>query len=393
MEKKHYIVVVLGDIGRSPRMQNHAVSLSKLENSFVHIVGYNETPLFTELQSAKNVKIHQIKPFPALPRVLFPIYAPLKIIYLFIQLFILLFFLPEFETVLAQNPPTIPTIPFCYLLRLLKGKKFVIDWHNLGWSILKCNGSSTYKILKPIEHIVGRLSDDNFTVTKALQKYLLDYKINSTVLYDKPSSKFKSCRERREEFAKKLDINSSYIWIMSSTSWTSDEKIDWILDAADILDKKLSDASMSMVVIITGKGPNKRSFETEVKGRNYVNIDFKLEFLSYEDYASLLGTCDAGVSFHISSSGFDLPMKGLDMIGSGLPLISVKYFCIEELVQNNVNGILFEDAKELADVLEKIFIKNEIDINELRRGAEKSGASKWEEVWNTSAKKVVTTVK
>ena len=51
----NYVVVVLGDIGRSPRMQNHSVCLSKLPDANVHIVGYYETPLFKELSEAKNV--------------------------------------------------------------------------------------------------------------------------------------------------------------------------------------------------------------------------------------------------------------------------------------------------------------------------------------------------
>ena len=72
-------MVVLGDVGRSPRMQNHAVSLSKLEDTRVHIVGYMESPLFAALTGKENVVLYRIRPFFNLPRMLFPLYAPFKI--------------------------------------------------------------------------------------------------------------------------------------------------------------------------------------------------------------------------------------------------------------------------------------------------------------------------
>jgi beta-1,4-mannosyltransferase len=378
-------------------MQNHAVCLSKLPDSRVHLVGYNQTPLFASLQNADNVVIHAIKPFYDVPRFLFPLYAPIKILYLFFQLLMLIFTLPRFELVLCQNPPTIPTIPFCWLLCLFKGKRFVIDWHNLGWSILKCNNKTFgWRILKPIEYITGRWSTGNLAVTKALQEHLAEQRIKSVVVYDKPSDLFKPTRESREKFAKQLGIDEKSTWVISSTSWTPDEAVEMILDASDKLDKEISERKAkgenkdtSVTFILTGKGPNRRAFEAEVQGRNYANIEFRFEFLSYEDYAELLGACDAGVSLHYSSSGFDLPMKGLDMIGAGLPLLSIRYSCIDELVQEGKNGLLFDDAAGLATVIRQCFIDKEIDIEKIRAGAVASGEEKWAGLWERTAKKVL----
>ena len=82
-------------------------------------------------------------------------------------------------------------------------------------------------------------------------------------------------------------------------------------------------------------------------------------------------------------------MKGLDMIGAGLPLLSVKYSCIDELVQETYNGLLFDQAEDLAEILKKLLITKELKIQKLRDGAQQSGEKKWETIWNESAKPVL----
>ena len=54
-------VVVIGDIGRSPRMQYHAYSLNE-EGFDVKVLGYNETTCDHKLM--KNNKLVHVKPPP-----------------------------------------------------------------------------------------------------------------------------------------------------------------------------------------------------------------------------------------------------------------------------------------------------------------------------------------
>lgn len=104
-------VLVLGDIGRSPRMQNHALSLAR-RNIEVNLVGYTgarPTPCFALYHSLfadselhpeiaqkkfKYLTVHPIsKPPKALQtdsKALFLVFGPLKVIFQFCTLWMIL---------------------------------------------------------------------------------------------------------------------------------------------------------------------------------------------------------------------------------------------------------------------------------------------------------------
>lgn len=44
--------------------------------------------------------------------------------------------IPARPDVSSQNPPTIPTLALAWLVGRIRGSKIIIDWHNLGYSIL-----------------------------------------------------------------------------------------------------------------------------------------------------------------------------------------------------------------------------------------------------------------
>lgn len=60
--KKYVCVVVLGDIGRSPRMQYHAQSLIR-QGYNVDVVGYTDSPVLDDLKANATI-IGVCKPLP-----------------------------------------------------------------------------------------------------------------------------------------------------------------------------------------------------------------------------------------------------------------------------------------------------------------------------------------
>ena len=115
-----------------------------------------------------------------------------------------------------------------------------------------------------------------------------------------------------------------------------------------------------------------------------VKIAVSTAFLTAEDYPKLLGAADFGVSLHYSSSGLDLPMKVVDMFGTGLPVCQVDYKCIDELVQHRKNGFIFKDAKELSSNIQELlqdFPEKKGVLGQMKGHLEVFRARKWEQEW------------
>lgn len=74
-------------------------------------------------------------------------------------------------------------------------------------------------------------------------------------------------------------------------------------------------------------------------------------WLEVADYPKMLASADLGICLHYSSSGLDLPMKVIDMYGSGLPVLAIKYNCISEMVTEGITGHIFDSESELFQLL------------------------------------------
>ena len=68
-----------------------------------------------------------------------------------------------------------------------------------------------------------------------------------------------------------------------------------------------------------------------------------------DDYPEVVASADLGVRLHTSSSGFDLPMKVVDMFSAGLPCLAIgDYASLPELVKDQHNGQIFLSSEQLA---------------------------------------------
>ncbi|KAG7995219.1 hypothetical protein I3843_01G097200 [Carya illinoinensis] len=283
-------VVVLGDLGRSPRMQYHALSLARQASLEVDIVAYGGSQPHIAVLSQPSIHIHTMPPWlvilEGLPKMLRPIMLLLKPL---IQFFMLLWFLcikiPSPDVFIVQNPPSVPTLVAVKWASSLRRSAFIIDWHNFGYTLLGLSlgrSSCFVSVYLWFEKRYGKMADGSLCVTKAMQHELAqNWGIRATVLYDQPPEFFHpaSLEEKHELFCR-LDKNlceplgvrdsvhnghlgmqnhelnetlltsqvGSDIFlkpnrpalVVSSTSWTPDEDFGLLLEAAVMYDRRVA---------------------------------------------------------------------------------------------------------------------------------------------------------
>ncbi|XP_071976888.1 chitobiosyldiphosphodolichol beta-mannosyltransferase isoform X2 [Engystomops pustulosus] len=421
----HVCVLVLGDLGRSPRMTYHALSLVRNGYS-VTLAGFRETDPHKDVLNNPKIKLHEFSDFKALkvgPRILRYV---LKVTVQAAQLLWELLRIDPPSFVLLQNPPGLPAIAVTWFFCVLRRCHLIIDWHNYGYSIMSLTngpGHPIVRLAKWYEKMFGRLSKSNFCVTNAMKEDLLhNWRIKAITLYDKPASIFKETPvELQHQLFMKLAVDYAPFrassdctgtnvekcafteknlasgtvthragrpaLLISSTSWTEDEDFSVLLSALQDYDKLITDGSKlpSLICVITGKGPLKEYYCKLIQGLQLKNIQICTPWLEAEDYPVLLGSADLGVCLHMSSSGLDLPMKVVDMFGCCLPVCAVNFKCLHELVKHNENGLIFEDSRELAAQLKMLFMDFTSDSSKLkqfRRNLQVSKQMRWDESWD-----------
>ncbi|KAK4594577.1 hypothetical protein RGQ29_018313 [Quercus rubra] len=283
-------VVVLGDLGRSPRMQYHALSLARQASLEVDIIAYGGSEPHIAVLSHPSIHIHTMtqwpKIFQGLPRIFRPIMLLLKPI---IQFFMLLWFLclkiPSPDVFIMQNPPSVPTLVAVRWASSLRNSAFIIDWHNFGYTLLSLSlgrNSRFVSVYRWIENHYGKMADGSLCVTKAMQHELAqNWGINATVLYDQPPEFFHptSLEEKHKLFCRldkdlrqplgsgdcvsggslgmgNYELNETLFTtqvdtdiflkpnraalVVSSTSWTPDEDFSILLEAAVMYDRRVA---------------------------------------------------------------------------------------------------------------------------------------------------------
>ncbi|KAH9881081.1 hypothetical protein J1614_001574 [Plenodomus biglobosus] len=403
-------VVVLGDIGRSPRMQYHALSIAK-HGGRVFLIGYQESEIHPDIVSNPLI---EIVPLVAAPdqlrpssRLLFPVLAPLKVLWQVWSLYRALGYRCEpARWMLVQNPPSIPTLAVASLMCFLRNTDLVIDWHNFGYSILALklgNSHPLVSISALYEKWFAKAATRNITVTNAMARVLKnDYRVTADALHDRPASifrpidsttraKFLARLPETAPYAHDLSPSSKTPWklIVSATSWTADEDFALLLDALSAYSAQTTSKPHlpKILAIITGKGPQKAYYLSRIKQLNQekklLNVVITTAWLTPEDYALLLASANLGISLHTSSSGVDLPMKVVDMFGAGLPVLGWGDFeAWPELVREDVNGKGFNSAQKLTQQLIQLFGGDQGLISRLKEGALVESEYRWDQEWD-----------
>ena len=337
---------------------------------------------------------------------------------------------------IVQTPPAVPFLPLIkaliwlqtlYLMRFRlpwsgehppQPTKLIVDWHNLGYTLLEIDHRPKMIVnaYRFVEEKFGK-GDYNLTVSQSMKR-TLEHTVDATqpshrsrfgmspgdvvVLYDTAPAFFGPCSPSDllslhveelspplwfvERSSNKERVSTRGLVMVSSTSWTADDDYTLVVEALKSLDSLLVSLRSSCKVwfVATGKGEARAKFEEQVKEAHFSsNITVTiLYFQSFLAYSRMLGASDVGLSVHRSSSGLDLPMKVVDMFGSGLPVIALQYPALSELVDSE-SGWTFDDAHSLFSILRLLVLEDPEGqhLSQKRRHVLSNRTKKWSQTW------------
>src|SRR5688500_5473138 len=307
-------VIVLGDVGRSPRMQYHAVSLAAA-GSDVDLIGLEGAAPIPAVATNARIRVHRLRDRAFAGRARggvrrFVWGSALRAVGQGVRLFGTLIRIPRPDVILVQTPPAVPALSIAWLAARIRRSRLVIDWHNLSHTIAAVKVGDHHRAVKALarsERRWAKRADGHLTVSKALADWLArEYRVTAVVTYDRPS----------DAFAPPSPAAASALWntlaaqyqfgsarppiVVCPTSWTPDEDFDLLLEALERAERRLTGnagrgdipaglSTPALAVFLTGRGAQREAFEQRAARRNFKAIAVKTLWLEPADYPTLVG--------------------------------------------------------------------------------------------------------
>lgn len=408
-------VVVLGDLGRSPRMQYHALSLAAMDGQ-VDLVGLEGAPLHASLTAEPRIRSHRLSDQrfgsrTARGRRRYVWLSAARATLQAARLLSMLLRLPRPDVLLVQNPPAVPTLAIAWAASRLRRSRLIIDWHNLSHTILAVTLGEQHRVVRSLarsERRWARHADGHLAVSRAMADRLRrDWGIDAVVLYDRPPAFFTkpsldAASAMWHRLARELTLGSRRLpLVVCPTSWTPDEDFDLLLEALERAERALAAGRGSsaagppaLVVLMTGRGALRQGFEQRLARRAFRCIAVRTVWLDPANYPVVVGMAEVGLCLHQSSSGLDLPMKLADFRGTGVPACAYDYApVLSEALTPGHEGLTFRDPGELSVVFTALARGDLSEVPDLvaaRSWLASHPAERWAEQWHRVATSLVT---
>jgi beta-1,4-mannosyltransferase len=420
LKGRRIMVLVQGELAQSPRILNHARELLA-EGAEVRLVGFAGVALPPDLAASPALSVHAIARLGSarwrhLPRALFIPAAALRSLWLAIRVtWLLLYALPRSHAILVQNPPALPAAMVAAIAASLRGAALIVDWHNLSAAVLALRLGGDHRLVRATERLerwLARQAQASLCVSEALHRRVAPSARRGAcvVLHDRPLRRSLPVAgiERAgilsrvwQALGEHADVGEhpAPLVLVSSTSWSQDEDMMTLLDAIALLAR--SDAEQHavlrpLVLVATGLGPGRATFDARAREIEDPGLRIVTGWLADDLYRDLLRAADLGISMHRSASGLDLPMKIVDMIEAGLPVLAYDYApCLGELLPRERAAGLFATPAELAQCLETL-LRDDPELARIARVREAMAelvTPGWAEEWRRVALPILIGVK
>jgi beta-1,4-mannosyltransferase len=407
-------IVVLEDLGLSPRMQAHALALAA-KGGDVMLVGLEGAPLQAAVTAEPRVRTAR------LPDRLFARRAtggPFRFVWQsFVRAAVHAFRLapillrgPRPDLVLVQNPPAVPALAVVWLAARLRRARLAIDWHNLSHQQLAVRLGDSHRAVRAVkrsERRWARRADAHLAVSHAMAAWLKqECGVVATVFHDRPAGFFRkpdlpAATGAWQKLARELALGERRVpLVVCSTSWAPSEDFDLLLEALERTERRLVQAKgpgverqPDLLLLMTGRGPLRSEFEARVRRRPFVRVAVRMLWLEPADYPIVIGIADAGLCLHQSSSGRDLPIRLAEFRGVGVPLCVYDYGpVVAEVLTSGREGVVFHEPGELAAVLSALATADLSAVPAFRDSREwlvAHPAERWDEHWTAAVEPVL----
>lgn len=175
---RQVLVLVLGDVGRSPRMQYHAMSLAS-HGVHVTLIGYKGERCISAVENSPRISCHRFDPPLSgawgrwWKRKAYLAFSLVKAQALLLRIMYELMRAPKPDGILVQNPPSLPGIGCVFLACTVRRCTMVLDWHNLGFTMFgRGPRHPLVWITRMAEAFFGRRAGVNITVSQAMRSWV-----------------------------------------------------------------------------------------------------------------------------------------------------------------------------------------------------------------------------
>jgi beta-1,4-mannosyltransferase len=293
---------------------------------------------------------------------------------------------PSPDLILVQTPPPLPTLPVARLAARLRGARLLVDWHNLGWTILALRFGSRHPLVwatRKVELAFGRGARHHMAVSEVLATQLIGWGLGEVaILNDAPTSLRPFPRAR-------TDLPDDPLVVIAPMGWTRDDDLPLLLTALRSLARQVGHERAlcrSLRLLLSGDGGQRAEWGGRLRAQSNDWLEIETPDVPIDDYPQLLGSAHLGLSIHRSSSGMDLPMKIVELQGVGLPVLTLDDGTpLHEIAPQGCGVQLYGDAEELAQTLFSMLTSEGLQTGLLGRltvDARSRPTNSWDDGWN-----------
>lgn len=351
---KTALIFSFSDIGKNARMLRYTKQLINKKNMKVVLVGYDISDIPLEIKKLPNLSIRYIFPFICKYQILQLILWPLQFIFFLIQMIGIALNISSLNLIIASSTFYF-TEAFCGLLiSKIHHSTLIFDISNFSWYDNQITSFITKKMLSFSNYLL--------CPTHSIEVVLNLAGFRPFVIPDVPDSSFQSNKQMKKQICELLKIDEDSILIGVPIPEFDNDKLKILEESANYIKK----SSKSITIIIFGNGKLRDNFEEKIECISVQNVSFKFSPFQYNTYPLILGACDIGIYFPESEFVFQISPHLLAIVACGIPTVTFRFGCVNEIVKENQNGIILNEQTDLGPKLKEIFVSNSIDLSSLK---------------------------